>query len=319
MGLGRGELRQGRTLDALQSAYRVGARGLATDGGGRAPRRARVRSAEPAGRVDLRLHRGALGGLGRGLHGGAGPARGRATARRRELAPCLLREPPADEADLRAAADAGGWTVPRTVAALACSERELERLARRPPVDTSPWRSTGWLRDRRRTRRAPAASASWPRRASAARGARVAGPLRRAGRLVVACPAGPGGRARPARSTAGAGLVQADDHLVEGSCSTATARSWSRWPGAGSRRSRRSPRRRARMRATALAYLEQHGNAAAMAWPSTSIRRPRATGWHACATCWATTSTTRQRASSSSWRCGRHRPSPRPRRDSLHR
>ena len=49
--------------------------------------------------------------------------------RRRELVSLLVRDPPAAEADLRAAAEAAGWRVPRTAAALACDEERLERLA----------------------------------------------------------------------------------------------------------------------------------------------------------------------------------------------
>ena len=40
--------------------------------------------------------------------------------RRRELAALLVREPQAEPADLRAAAEAAGWSLPRSVAALAC-------------------------------------------------------------------------------------------------------------------------------------------------------------------------------------------------------
>jgi hypothetical protein len=47
----------------------------------------------------------------------------------------LVRDPPAAEADLRAAAEAAGWRVPRTAAALACDEERLERLVGRLPTD----------------------------------------------------------------------------------------------------------------------------------------------------------------------------------------
>jgi hypothetical protein len=47
----------------------------------------------------------------------------------------LLRDPPADEADLRPAAAAAGWRIPRAAAAISCSEEELERIARRLPAD----------------------------------------------------------------------------------------------------------------------------------------------------------------------------------------
>src|ERR687893_321237 len=103
MALGRGELRQGRTLDSLQSAYRVGARV------------AWRRVAEAA-------------------------RRGR---RRRELVALLLREPPAEEADLRAASAGAGWRLARSAAALAVPDKALERLLSRMPPDTLGARSDG--------------------------------------------------------------------------------------------------------------------------------------------------------------------------------
>src|SRR3954469_4795087 len=88
VGLGRGELREGRTLDALQSAYRVGARAgsirrpggragrLAPGLGGRSQQGRRPGGARAARRGDLRLHRRALGRFGGGLRAGAARAGG---------------------------------------------------------------------------------------------------------------------------------------------------------------------------------------------------------------------------------------------------
>src|SRR3954469_12408338 len=133
--LGRGELREGRTLDALQSAYRVGARV------------AWRRSAEAARAAGLDAE--VLSLLAESIFAyieelsadsveGYAEARSRLEGerrrRRRELLVLLLRDPPADEAELRTRAAAVGWTVPRTAAAIACPEDELERLARRLPV-----------------------------------------------------------------------------------------------------------------------------------------------------------------------------------------
>ena len=56
--------------------------------------------------------------------------------RRHELAALLVRKPPAAEADLRAAGQAAGWRLPRTVAALACGEGDLSALSRRLPFDS---------------------------------------------------------------------------------------------------------------------------------------------------------------------------------------
>src|ERR687896_639578 len=125
--LGRGEQRQGRTLDSLQSAYPVGARV------------AWRRIAEAARRADLDPETISL--LAESVFAyieeisadsveGYADARSRVEderrRRQRELVTLLLREPPAEEADLRATAAAAGWRLPRTAAALACPEAELE-------------------------------------------------------------------------------------------------------------------------------------------------------------------------------------------------
>ena len=103
--LGRGELRQGRTLDSLQSAYRVGARV------------AWRRIAEVARQADIDPETISL--LAESIFAyieeisadsveGYAEARSRVEderrRRRRELVALLVREPPAEEADLRAAA-----------------------------------------------------------------------------------------------------------------------------------------------------------------------------------------------------------------------
>ena len=134
--LGRGELRQGRTLDSLQSAYRVGARV------------AWRRVAEAARRAGLDPETISL--LAESIFAyieeiSADSVEGYAEARsrvederrrlRRELAALLVRDPPAEEADLRAAAAAAGWRPPRTAAALAVAADELDRLAARLPPD----------------------------------------------------------------------------------------------------------------------------------------------------------------------------------------
>src|SRR5918998_2169186 len=117
--LGRGELRQGRTLDSLQSAYRVGARV------------AWRRVAEAARRADLDPETISL--LAESIFAyieeisadsveGYAEARSRVEderrRRRRELVALLLQEPPAEEADVRGAAAGAGWRLPPTAAAL---------------------------------------------------------------------------------------------------------------------------------------------------------------------------------------------------------
>jgi PucR-like helix-turn-helix protein len=144
LALGRGELRQGRTLDSLQSAYRVGARV------------AWRRVAEAARRAGLDPETISL--LAESIFAyieeisadsveGYAEARSRVDderrRRRRELIELLLREPPAEEADVRAAATAAGWRIPRMAAALACAEEELDRLAARLPPDALAARIDG--------------------------------------------------------------------------------------------------------------------------------------------------------------------------------
>ena len=134
--LGRGELRQGRTLDSLQAAYRVGAR-VAWRRIARAGRRAGLDPevlsllAEAIFAYIDELSADSV----EGYADAQSEAEDQLRRRRRELAMLLMREPAAERADLRAAAQAAGWTVPRSVAALACVEGDLMQAARRLPAD----------------------------------------------------------------------------------------------------------------------------------------------------------------------------------------
>jgi PucR C-terminal helix-turn-helix domain len=257
--LGRGELRQGRTLDSLQSAYRVGAR-VAWRRIAAAARRAGV----DAGVLSLlaeaifayidELSADSVEGYAQAQSERAGERQ----RRRRDLLALLVREPPADEVDVRAAAAAAGWRPPRQVAALACPEDDVGRLEHRLAAE-------------------------------------LAAPLQGVGCVVVADPAGPG-RAhelevaadgiqaslgppgtvaelprswRLATATlevaAGEGLRRADDHLA-GALLLAGREAVAR---IAERRlaplAALTPKARARMKETALAYVRERGNAAAMA------------------------------------------------------
>jgi PucR C-terminal helix-turn-helix domain len=134
--LGRGELRQGRTLDALQSAYRVGAR-VAWRRLAQAARRARLEPevlsllAESIFAYIEELSADSVEGYAEARSRLEGERR----RRRRELVALLLREPPAEDSSLRAAAEAAGWRLPRSAAAVACREQELDRVAGRLPVE----------------------------------------------------------------------------------------------------------------------------------------------------------------------------------------
>ena len=134
--LGRGELRQGRTLDSLQAAYRVGAR-------------VAWRRIALAGR-EAGLDAEVLSLLAESIFAyidelSADSVKGYAEAqaerederrrRRRELAALLVRRPPADFAEVRAAARRVDWTLPARLATLACREEDLTKIARRLPTD----------------------------------------------------------------------------------------------------------------------------------------------------------------------------------------
>ncbi len=134
--LGRGELRQGRTLDALQSAYRVGAR-VAWRRLAGAARRAELDAgvisalAESIFAYIEELSADSVEGYAQERS----EQEGERQRRRRQLVGVLLRDPPADPVDVASAADAAGWSIPRSAAALACPEDDLDRVARRLRAD----------------------------------------------------------------------------------------------------------------------------------------------------------------------------------------
>lgn len=134
--LGRGESRQGRTLDSLQAAYRVGARV------------AWRRLAQAGQRAELDSE--VLSLLAEAVFAyldelSADSVEGYAEAqseivelrqrRQRELVHLLMRDPPAADGDVEAAAKVAGWMLPRRVAALAFSAVDLPRLGRHLPSD----------------------------------------------------------------------------------------------------------------------------------------------------------------------------------------
>jgi hypothetical protein len=134
--LGRGELRQGRTLDSLQAAYRVGAR-IAWRRIAAAGQRAKLDSAVISLLAEAifayidELSADSVEGYADAQSEGEDLRR----RRQHELALLLTGEPAAATADLRAAAQAAAWKLPRSLAALACAEPDLPRLARRLPAD----------------------------------------------------------------------------------------------------------------------------------------------------------------------------------------
>jgi hypothetical protein len=265
VGLGRGELRQGRTLDALQSAYRVGARV------------AWRRLAEAARRAEF--DSGVISALAESIFAyieelsadsveGYSQARsereGERQRRRRELIGLLLRDPAPPQAEVEVAAEGAGWETPRTAAALACPADELGRLARRLPSDAlaAVMRGTGCVvigdpEGPGRTRQIEEAADSM----TAALG--PAGELSElAGSWALARTVR---RAREAGAIDAPGLVRADERLPElllhenpALIERIAARRLAPFAPL-------TPKARRRMEETALAYVQRQGNAAAMA------------------------------------------------------
>ena len=275
LALGRGEQRAGRTLDSLQAAYRIGAR-VAWRRFADACRRAGV------GTEPLSLLAEAVFAYIDEL--AADSVEGYAQAqtevedvrrrRRRELLVLLLGDPPADAADLTAAARAAAWDVPAGLAALACPEEALARVARRLPPEALTTVVDGegcvLLPDPEGPGRAEAL-------ARVAAEARVAlGPTvaptaaaeswSLALALLRAESAGALSTARPDRRKSGrddAAPLRVDDHL-------AALLLFESRDLAGRIAARRlapfadlTPKARARMRETALAHLRHDGNAVA--------------------------------------------------------
>ncbi len=139
VGLGRGEFRQGRTLDSLQAAYRVGAR-VAWRRIAAAGRRAGL-EAEPLSLLAEAIFAYIDELAADSVDGYAEAQREVADVRRRrrrELAGLLLREPAPERADVAAAARAAGWELPRRAAACACAEERLGEITRALPPDALP-------------------------------------------------------------------------------------------------------------------------------------------------------------------------------------
>lgn len=135
--LGRGELRQGRTLDSLQAAYRVGAR-VAWRRLARVGREAELDSevlsllAEAIFAYIDELSADSVDGYAAAQSESEDVRR----RRRHELVVLLMREPAAAVEDVRAAARAAGWKMPRQLTALACGDDDLAAIVRRLPTET---------------------------------------------------------------------------------------------------------------------------------------------------------------------------------------
>lgn len=298
LALGRGEQRAGRTLDSLQAAYRIGAR-VAWRRFADACRRAGL-GAEPlsllAEAVFAYIDELAADSV-EGYAQAQAEVEDVRRRRRRELVALLLGDPPADVADVTAAARAAAWELPVGLAAIACAEDALARVARRLPPEAlttviegegcvllpdpeGPGRAEALARAAAEAPLAlgptvapTAAAESWALAATLLRAA-VAGALPDSGSGERGGPAraapaerAPADRAKGRRLPAGdaAALLRVDDHL--GALLLYESR------GLAARIAARrlapladlTPKARARMRETALAHLRHDGNAVAMA------------------------------------------------------
>jgi hypothetical protein len=134
VGLGRGEFREGRTLNALLQAYRVGARvawrrvsAAAIDAGAGGERVAAL--AESVFAYIDELSAESAEGFAREQEASAGERR----RLRERLVEVLLADPPAEPATVEAAAEDAGWELPMSVAAVVVADggEEPEAVARR--------------------------------------------------------------------------------------------------------------------------------------------------------------------------------------------
>ncbi|MHB8659953.1 MAG: PucR family transcriptional regulator [Solirubrobacteraceae bacterium] len=254
--LGRGEYRSGRTLDALQAAYRVGAR-VAWRHFARAAHTAGLGHEEVARLAEAmfayidELSAESIEGYAQAQSELAGERQ----RLRRELVTALLQPRPG--ADLPSAAAGAGWELPRTAAALACPVDGLTSLARRLGSDVlaAPAEGTGCI---------IVPDAEGPGRREALRGAASQ-------RQAAIGPDGPLSflpqswqLARGTLTTAVTGLAVADDHLAELLVSEAALVVERIAVRRLAALSALTPAARTRMEQTALAYIQSQGNAAAM-------------------------------------------------------
>jgi hypothetical protein len=212
--LGRAEHRADRTLDALQSAYRVGARvawrhvaELGEAHGLEA--RTMYRFAEAIFAYIDRIAAASVAGYTQEQSLRAGSLQ----ARRHALVELLVRRPPADGVEIQQAAEQAGWTPPTTLAALAVGDADAVALARRMPSGTigaavepvalllvpdpdGPGRAAEVAAGLRRARGVMGPTVPWVEAHVSAERATAAWPLHAVGRL------------------GDAGFARADDHLL---------------------------------------------------------------------------------------------------------
>src|SRR5689334_11844615 len=134
--IGRAEFRAGRTLDALQAAYRVGARiawrAAAERAGASLDARVLVVLAEAIFAYIDRLADASVSGFAREQS----LREGSAQARRQALVELLVGGAVRDPGALERAAEQAGWTLPERLAVIALGDADPLRVVQRMPVGT---------------------------------------------------------------------------------------------------------------------------------------------------------------------------------------
>jgi hypothetical protein len=139
--LGRGEMRAGRSLDSLLSAYRLGARvawrrfAAAGERAGLSPRTLYLLAESIFAYID-ELSADSIEGYAREQAAAAGAQQ----RRRRQLVRLLLEEPPPAAPAVEAAALEAGWPLPRSLGVMAVEGEETDRVGVRvgPDVLVAP-------------------------------------------------------------------------------------------------------------------------------------------------------------------------------------
>ena len=139
LNLGRGEMRAGRSLDALLAAYRLGARvawrrlAAAGERAGLSPRTLYTLAEAIFAYID-ELSALSIEGYAREQAAAAGALQ----RRRQRLAALLVQDPPAAAATVEAAAAGAGWRLPRSLAVLVVETDEGSEAAERLAVRLGP-------------------------------------------------------------------------------------------------------------------------------------------------------------------------------------
>src|SRR5215212_855604 len=139
LNLGRGEMRAGRSLDALLAAYRLGARvawrrlAAAGERAGLPPRTLYALAEAIFAYID-ELSADSIEGYAREQAAAAGALQ----RRRQRLAALMVQEPPAAPATVEAAAADAGWRLARSVSVLVVESDDSSEAAERLAVHLGP-------------------------------------------------------------------------------------------------------------------------------------------------------------------------------------